>query len=138
MNFTKHFNLKQTPQSQAIPGTAQVGNSNAGFSWAVDDWTRLDRFLILGTEGGTFYATEAKLTRDAAAGVLRCIAADGLRVVRRIVEVSAEGRAPRMIRRCSRSPLRRSSARSTRGARRTRPCRRSLASERTSSTLPST
>jgi 60 kDa SS-A/Ro ribonucleoprotein len=95
MNFTKHFNLKQTPQSQAIPGTAQVRNSNAGFSWAVDDWTRLDRFLILGTEGGTFYATEAKLTRDAAAGVLRCIAADGLRVVRRIVEVSAEGRAPK-------------------------------------------
>jgi 60 kDa SS-A/Ro ribonucleoprotein len=95
MQFTKWFNLKKTPQSAPIPGTAQVANDNAGFVWAVDDWTRLDRFLILGSEGGTFYASERALTRDNAEAVLRCIAADGARVVARIVEISQAGRAPK-------------------------------------------
>ena len=93
--LSKWFNLKKTPQSQPIPGTAQVRNDNAGYVWAVDDWARLDRFLILGSEGGTFYATERKLTRESAAAVLRCIAADGARVVERIVAVSEAGRAPK-------------------------------------------
>jgi 60 kDa SS-A/Ro ribonucleoprotein len=93
--FTKWFNLKKTPQSAPIPGRSQVRNDNAGYVWAVDDWARLDRFLILGSEGGTFYATERKLTRDNAAAVLRCIAADGVRVVHRIVEISDAGRAPK-------------------------------------------
>ena len=77
MQFTKWFNLKATSQRAPIPGTSQVRNSNAGYSWAVDDWARLDRFLILGSEGGSYYATERKLTRDNAEAVLRCIAADG-------------------------------------------------------------
>jgi 60 kDa SS-A/Ro ribonucleoprotein len=91
----KWFNLKETPQSQPIPGTSQVINDNAGYVWAVDDWTRLDRFLILGSEGGSYYASEGTLTRDNAEAVLRCIAADGARVVARIVAVSDEGRAPK-------------------------------------------
>jgi 60 kDa SS-A/Ro ribonucleoprotein len=95
MKFTKWFNLKATPQLAPIPGTSQVRNSNAGYSWAVDDWARLDRFLILGSEGGSYYATERKLTRDNAEAVLRCIAVDGARVVARIVDISHAGRAPK-------------------------------------------
>ena len=60
--LTQHYNTRKTPQSQAIPGSTQVKNSAGGFSWAVDDFTRLDRFLILGTEGGSYYAGEKKLT----------------------------------------------------------------------------
>src|SRR5436190_7855663 len=82
--LSKWFNLKKTPQSQPIPGTAQVRNDNAGYVWAVDDWARLDRFLILGSEGGSYYASERALTRESAEAVLRCIAADGARVVERI------------------------------------------------------
>ncbi len=55
-------------QSQPIPGTEQVPNSAGGFAWAVDDWTRLRRFLILGSEGGSFYAGEWTLTRENADG----------------------------------------------------------------------
>jgi 60 kDa SS-A/Ro ribonucleoprotein len=95
MKLTKYFSFKKTPQSQPIPGRGQVMNDNAGYVWAVDDWTRLDRFLVLGTEGGTFYASERALTRESAEAVVRCIAADGARVVRRIVEVSSSGRAPK-------------------------------------------
>ena len=50
--LSKWFNFKKTPQSAPIPGTSQVRNDNAGYVWAVDDWARLDRFLILGSEGG--------------------------------------------------------------------------------------
>jgi 60 kDa SS-A/Ro ribonucleoprotein len=96
MNYLKDLlNKKKTPQSEPIPGSAQVPNSAGGFSFAVDDWTRLDRFLILGSEGGSYYTSERKLTLENAAAVQRVIAADGLRVVNRIVEISDAGRAPK-------------------------------------------
>ena len=93
--LSKWWSKNKTPQSASIPGTSQIANSNGGFVFAVDDWTRLDRFLILGSEGGSFYATERKLTRENAEAVLRCLALDGRRVVARIVEISDAGRAPK-------------------------------------------
>src|SRR5262245_40342466 len=94
INYAKIFNRRATPQSQPIPGSSQVRNSGGGYSWAVDDWTRLDRFLVLGSEGGTYYITERKLTRENAEAVARCIAQDGRRVVSRVVGISEAGRAP--------------------------------------------
>src|ERR1041385_9170553 len=94
-DYTKHFSTKITPQSEPIPGTNQVANSAGGFTWQLDDWARLDRFLVLGSEGGTFYITERKLTRENAQAVARCIAADGLRTINRIVAISDTGRAPK-------------------------------------------
>jgi 60 kDa SS-A/Ro ribonucleoprotein len=61
----------------------------------VDDWVRLDRFLVLGSEGGTYYINERRLTRENAEAVARCIAEDGVRVVRRVTEISEAGRAPK-------------------------------------------
>ena len=89
------FNKKETPQSRPIPGSAQVANSAGGYTFAVDDWTRLARFLVLGTEAGSFYAGETKLTVENAEAVLRCIGVDGPRVVREVVAVSEAGRAPK-------------------------------------------
>ncbi len=91
----KIFNKKQTPQTAPIPGSTQVANSAGGYSFAVDDWVRLDRFLILGSEGGSYYATEHALGLENAQAVVRCIEADGLRVVARIVAISDAGRAPK-------------------------------------------
>jgi 60 kDa SS-A/Ro ribonucleoprotein len=91
--FHKHFNTKETPQSEAIPGTDQVPNRAGGFVWELGPWDRLDRFLILGTEGGTFYATERTLTVEDATNVLALLEVDGPRVVERIVEISAGGKA---------------------------------------------
>ncbi len=95
MNYGKHFSTKKTRQLEPIPGSSQVENSAGGYSFGVDDWTRLDRFLILGSERGSYYASEPKLTKENAEAVLRCIKADGLRAVKRIAQVSQEGRAPR-------------------------------------------
>ena len=97
-DFTKHLTTRlrrlATPQAEPIPGSAQVPNSAGGYAWPVDDWARFDRFLIFGTERGTYYIRERTLTQENAAAVTACIVADGPRAVRRVVEVSAAGRAP--------------------------------------------
>ncbi len=95
INYAKIFNRRNTPQSQPIPGSSQVRNSGGGYSWQVDDWTRLDRFLILGAEGGTYYITERDLVKQNHDAIVRCIKQDGLRAVNRIVEISDAGRAPK-------------------------------------------
>ncbi|MBI2950197.1 MAG: TROVE domain-containing protein, partial [Verrucomicrobia bacterium] len=95
INYAKIFNRRATPQSQAIPGSTQVRNSARGYSWEVDDWTRLDRFLILGAEGGTYYIAERDLVKQNHDAIVRCIKADGIRAVNRIVEISDAGRAPK-------------------------------------------
>jgi len=95
INYAKLFNRRVTPQSQPIPGSAQVRNSDSGYSWQVDDWTRLDRFLILGAEGGTYYIGERELVKQNHDALIRCIKADGVRAVNRIVEISDAGRAPK-------------------------------------------
>ena len=95
INYAKNFNRRATPQSQPIPGSTQVRNTAGGYSWQVDDWTRLDRFVILGAEGGTYYITERQLVKQNHDAIVRCIKQDGVRVVNRLVEISDAGRAPK-------------------------------------------
>src|SRR5205809_19150 len=95
INYAKIFNRRATPQSQPMPGSSQVRNSGGGYSWQVDDWTRFDRFLILGAEGVTLYITEGDLVKQNHDAIVRCIKADGIRAVNRIVEISDSGRAPK-------------------------------------------
>ena len=85
---------RQTPQSEAAKPT-QRKNAAGGYSFVVDDWTRLERFLVIGAEGGSFHVGERKLIRDNAQALHRCIQADGLRTVATIVQISDAGRAPR-------------------------------------------
>lgn len=73
----------------------QVENSAGGYVYPVSIWTNLDRFLILGTEGGSHYAQEQDLTKENVDSVLKCIAEDGVQVVERIREISVSGRAPK-------------------------------------------
>lgn len=98
-DFTQHLATRlrrlATSQAEPIPGSTQTPNSAGGFTWEVNQWTRLDRFLIFGSERGTYYIREAQLTRENATAVAACLAEDGPRVVRRVVEVSQSGRAPK-------------------------------------------
>lgn len=90
--YAQHYSTKATPQSEAMR-VDQVPNSSGGYSWAVDDWARLDRFVVLGTEGGTYYASEQKITRENAKAIAGLIKQDGVRVVERVAELSDLGRA---------------------------------------------
>jgi 60 kDa SS-A/Ro ribonucleoprotein len=93
MSYLKRLATRAVPQTEPLQG--QVPNSDVGHSWAVDDWAHLHRFLVLGSEGGSYYASEWKLTRANARAVERCVASDGPRAVREIVATSHEGRAPK-------------------------------------------
>lgn len=95
--YSAHFNAIKTPQTMPIPGREKdmKENSAGGFGFSVDDWKRLERFLILGNEGGTYYASERALTIENAQCVQRCMAADGKRTVETIAAISESGRAPK-------------------------------------------
>ena len=84
-----------TPQSEPLD-ERQAPNSAGGHSYPVDDMTRLDRFLVLGSEGGSYYASERQLTLENAGAVQRCAQQDGPATVGRIVEIATSGRAPRV------------------------------------------
>jgi len=70
-------------------------NSAGGVSFMVDPWMRLDRFLILGTAGGSYYASAQDMTIENSQAIIALIKEDGIRAVHRIVEVSDEGLAPK-------------------------------------------
>lgn len=91
--YHKHYSTKETPQSEPIPGSTQVENSTGGYTWEIDDWARLDRFLLLGASGGSYYASEQNLTVENAEAVARCIQEDGSRVVATCTGYSQAGRA---------------------------------------------
>ena len=85
---------RPVPQSMPLPG--QVPNSAGGYSFAVDDFTRLRRFLVLGSEGGTFYVSEKKLGKSNAEAILRLIKSGaGPEVVKEIQRYSLDGRTPK-------------------------------------------
>lgn len=94
MLYAEHLSERNTPQSEQ-DDPRQVRNNAGGFSFQVDDWARLQRFLILGSEGGSYYAKEGALTRENAKGLERCLRADPKRAVDLIVDVSHNGRAPK-------------------------------------------
>ena len=85
----------ETPQGLPIPGRDMVENNAGGFVFKLDEWKQLERFLILGTEGGTFYVSEKKLTADNANKVLLLLKKDGVKVVEKTVEILKSGRAPK-------------------------------------------
>jgi 60 kDa SS-A/Ro ribonucleoprotein len=92
--YSSHVSGLVTPQRERARED-QVVNNAEGFVFQLNSWKQLDRFLILGTEGGTYYVDEKKHTKQAAASVLKCINEDGPRTVARIVEISDAGRAPK-------------------------------------------
>ncbi len=86
-------NQKNTPQMEPVPGKNQVQNNAGGYVFALEPFQMLERFLIMGTEGNTYYVTERKQTTAALACVEACLAADPKRAVQMAVDVSQSGRA---------------------------------------------
>ena len=95
VKYSNILNLFKTPQASPIPFSNQVRNAAGGYAWEVDRWTMLDRFLILGSENGTYYIGEHALTVQHAQNVIEAIKEDGERVVAHAVQISTEGRAPK-------------------------------------------
>jgi 60 kDa SS-A/Ro ribonucleoprotein len=83
-----------TPQhEQADP--RQVPDSAGGWTFQVAGEARILRFLTIGTEGGTYYASERALTKDNAAVVLDWARERPAQLAELAAQVSQAGRAPR-------------------------------------------
>jgi len=95
MMYANHLKPDTFTQAEKLPGTNQEQNSAGGYTYVLDDFGQMARFLILGTEGGTYYASEKKLTRENAACVERCLAKNSIRAIDLIVDISVNGRAPK-------------------------------------------
>jgi 60 kDa SS-A/Ro ribonucleoprotein len=95
-NLSSHIATKSATTHQTVKArNDQVLNNAGGFTFAVGKWEMLNRFLILGSEGGTYYANERNHTVQNANNVIACIKEDGFRAVKAIVDVSQAGRAPK-------------------------------------------
>lgn len=99
-NSLKNYSSEQkarkvaTPQRERTPGrTDEVQNNAGGFVFAASDRSRLERFLILGTDGGTYYVGERDLTKQNVDMLRKLIAKDERMVVDTIVDVSENARA---------------------------------------------
>jgi 60 kDa SS-A/Ro ribonucleoprotein len=91
-----HGRAVGTLQTLPQPDRAQVRNEAGGYVYPLDRWARVDRFLILGSEGGTYYAGETQLTKENAVNLVDAIREDGQRVVARVIALSESGRAPKV------------------------------------------
>jgi len=94
-NYARHLNPAAVPQTEPLPGVAQVRNDAGGYVYALDKWQALRRFLILGTEGGTYYASERKHTLRATDRIKDCVAENPKRALEAVVEALEGGLAPR-------------------------------------------
>lgn len=94
--YSNVFETAPTPQSQPIPNSGQTKNHAGGYSWEIDDWTRLDRFLLLGSAEGTYYVGAKELTKQNALVVKSCVEQDGVRALNRILEFRRENRSKKL------------------------------------------
>jgi 60 kDa SS-A/Ro ribonucleoprotein len=90
--YASHVSNPKTPQNQKAK-SSQKQNNAGGYSFVVDDWTRLNRFLILGNENGSYYVGEHQLTLQNCDVIQRCMAKDPKKTINTIVQISDEGRA---------------------------------------------
>ena len=101
INFASHVSNTRvngviaTPQTQAIPGREKdmAKNNAGGVVFTISPFDHLQRFLILGTSGGTYYADEKKHTLQAFDGLKKCIEQDPLRTITMIISISESSRA---------------------------------------------
>lgn len=85
-----------TPQTQRTPGrTDEVKNNAGGFVFKVSDKDRLERFLILGTDGGTYYVGQSVLTDQNLNFVKGLIASNERMVINTLVDIAEKNRAPK-------------------------------------------
>lgn len=83
-----------TPQNQQADPRQRMNNAG-GYGFAISGEARIRRFLTIGTQGGTYYVSQAALTRDNASVVLDWARNHAAELVALAAEISVAGRAPK-------------------------------------------
>lgn len=88
------ISTRRTPQLEQADAR-QAPNNAGGYTFQLDPLAQAKRFLILGTDAGTYYQDAPTLTRETAAVIMALAERDGPALVELIVDVSVGGKAPR-------------------------------------------
>jgi 60 kDa SS-A/Ro ribonucleoprotein len=91
----KYRDMSGKPTQTERADNRQTENHAGGFVYEVSDADRLRRFLILGTEGGTFYASQRDLTRENTSFLTEYASKDPFGFMNVLVDVNANNSAPR-------------------------------------------
>lgn len=91
-NYLRRHLNRETPQSEPLDEN-QIQNAAGGYVYKIDTFDQVKRFLVMGTEGGTYYTSEADLTKQNFTNLSEAIKQDGVRVVDMALEVSDKGLA---------------------------------------------
>lgn len=91
LNAMNPLKRKQTERLDA----QQVQNNAGGFVYQLSDEGRLTRFLVLGTDGGTFYATERGHTLQATDFLKDFVQRDAATALQITLDVVRQHRAPK-------------------------------------------
>jgi 60 kDa SS-A/Ro ribonucleoprotein len=73
-----------------------IKNNAGGFVSQTTDWEYLNRFLTIGSENGSYYADEKKLTVDNATNVINLIKINPLKVFNEVFETLVNNKAPKV------------------------------------------
>ncbi len=92
-NYGNHYSKKKTSQNEPIPEKDMIENNAGGYAFKITPEQKFRRFLILETEGGSYYVTERELTIVNAKSIEEFIKHDGKKAVDIIVEISDGGKA---------------------------------------------
>lgn len=95
--FIDERGCKMTPQNQPIPGRSDMSlNHEGGYVFTIDDLNRFKRFLIIGTESGSYYQSEKELTIKNCQNLIKLISlGKSKEMTDMIVNVSEQGLAPK-------------------------------------------
>jgi 60 kDa SS-A/Ro ribonucleoprotein len=94
MTALQRFHSRNVPQTEPLD-ERQVRNNAGGYSYEADPWTRLRRFLIMGSDGGTYYVGERELTRENLDALRQCADEEPHQVLAMIYEVLTDRLAPK-------------------------------------------
>lgn len=93
-NYLRMHATRDIPQNEP-ESQLQIANSAGGFSFQVSSMDRLARFLILGSEGGTYYIGQKDLTKQNLDNLRSLTATQPKAVVDLAAQISDEGRSYR-------------------------------------------
>lgn len=92
MRISDHYSEKNTPQKSPVPGRNMVKNDAGAYAFKHEDFDTMKRFVMIGTEGGTYYASEKTVTVETATATRRAVQNRHRDVVDYLVEVTTQGR----------------------------------------------
>lgn len=85
----------QTQQQPIFGRTDMIKNNAGGYGFEVTPQDRLERFILIGSEEGTYYVNEQKLTQENAESIVAYIKTDGVKVVETVKDFVINNRAPK-------------------------------------------